>query len=81
MNSVVLCLFCYSVFYYFTGFIRDSTGSYNIPFYVIGSGMIIAAIALFCEPWFKRLEEKRVKGRTVTNGNDVPDINISDETK
>jgi hypothetical protein len=43
--------------------------------------MLIAAIALFCEPWFKRLEEKRVKGRTVTNGNDVPDINISDETK
>lgn len=81
MNSVVLFSFCYAVFCSFTGFIRDSTGSYNITFYVIGSGMIIAAIALFCEPWFKRLEEERVKGKTVTNGNDVPDINISDETK
>ncbi|XP_071163224.1 monocarboxylate transporter 12-like [Mytilus edulis] len=43
------------------GYIRDSTGSYNVTFYVIGCGMIIGALALFCDSWVMKLEEQRLQ--------------------
>ncbi|XP_052103543.1 monocarboxylate transporter 9-like [Mytilus californianus] len=45
----------------FTSYIRDSTGSYNVTFYVIGVGMIIGALALFCDSWVMKLEEQRLQ--------------------
>ncbi|CAG2185988.1 unnamed protein product [Mytilus edulis] len=49
------------------GYIRDSTGSYNVTFYVIGCGMIIGALALFCDSWVMKLEEQRLQKNREVN--------------
>lgn len=43
------------------GYIRDMTGSYHGSFFLIGTGLLIGTVCLFCEPIARKLEEKRTK--------------------
>lgn len=43
------------------GYIRDMTGSYHGSFFLIGTGLLIGTVCLFCEPIVRKLEEKRTK--------------------
>jgi len=46
--------------FYFSGYIRDLTGSYQGSFFMMGSGLLLGTVCLFCEPIAKKLEDERV---------------------
>lgn len=48
-------------FFFLLGLARDLTGSYIVSFYVMGVGILIGSVCIFCEPIFKRMEEKRIE--------------------
>ncbi|XP_052086164.1 monocarboxylate transporter 12-like [Mytilus californianus] len=43
------------------GLARDLTGSYTLTFYIMGAGILLGSVAVFCEPIFQWLENKRNK--------------------
>ena len=47
-----------------TGAIRDSTGSFDIAFHIMGVCLIGAGLIFFTEPVFRKLEENRMKNKT-----------------
>ena len=50
------------IFYHLiSGAIRDSTGSFDIAFHIMGICFISTGLILFTEPLCRKLEDKRVK--------------------
>ena len=49
------------MYLFIPGTIRDTTGSFDIAFHIMGFCMITAGLILFTEPICRKLEEKRIK--------------------
>lgn len=51
------------------GYIRDVTGSFHNSFFLMGTGLLLGTVCLFCEPLARRLEDKRIKRLQLSSSN------------